>query len=180
MNATVKAEPVITTLLETDYFNVIDVDGYKIVKEPQAVNGVIIFGSLPNKNRVLIDLNRRAVGKVMRELPRGKIDLDNAETPEQAAIREFSEETGMEATDVRLIGHVHSNTSLIASSVAVCVVETDGVVRDKPDGEADRTVIASDLEIMGMMVDGTITDGHTLSAMMLVVAEETMASRNSA
>lgn len=178
MNAPVKAEPVITTLLSTDYFDVIDKDGYKIIKEPQAVNGVVVFSCLPDHRIVLIDLNRRAVGKVMREFPRGKIE--KGETPEQAAIREFGEETGMIATKVRLLGHVHSNTSLIASSVAVCFCETDGVVHEKSDGEADRTLIATYPELLGMMVNGTITDGHTLSAMMLVMAHETLAAQNAA
>jgi ADP-ribose pyrophosphatase len=172
MNAPVKAEPVITTLLSTKHFDVIDKDGYKIIKEPQAVNGVIVFACLPDSRIVLIDLNRRAVGKVMREFPRGKID--EGETPEEAASREFSEETGMLATNVRLIGHVHSNTSLIASSVAVCLVQTDGIVQGKSDGEADRTLITTYWELLRMMVDGSITDGHTLSAMMLVMAEETL------
>jgi ADP-ribose pyrophosphatase len=58
--------------------------------------------------------------------------------------------------------------------VAVCLVQTDGIVQGKSDGEADRTLITTYWELLRMMVDGSITDGHTLSAMMLVMAEETL------
>lgn len=176
MNSPLK-EPVVTVLLETDFFDVIDVNdgtrpvgkGYKIVREPKAVNGVVIVPALPDGRVVLASLMRKAIGQVSIEFPRGKIDND--ETPSEAAIREFEEETGMKALGVKQIGQFHSNTSLLASAVAVCMVSVSGEVGGGTDGEVDYTMIKSMAELRAMILAGEITDGHTLSALALVAAQ---------
>ncbi|MEF9673943.1 NUDIX hydrolase [Pseudomonas sp. PCH446] len=46
--------------------------------------------------------------------------MDRGETAGDAAARELLEETGWPALKVTELGLLHSNTSLIASAVAVC------------------------------------------------------------
>lgn len=170
-------EPVVTVLLETPFFDVIDINdgtrpvgkGYKVVKEPKAVNGVVVLPVLADGRIALASLMRRAIGQVSIEAPRGKIDDD--ETPEQAAERELLEELGMKALKVTLVGKLHSNTSLLSSSVAVCVASVSGEVESETDGEVEHTMIKSMREIKAMIGRGEITDGHTLSALMILICK---------
>lgn len=167
MNAPVKAEPVIKTLLKTNYFDVIEVDGYKIVREPQPVNGVVVIPVLPDGRVILASLKRRAIGAMSIEFPRGKIDA--GETAAEAAIRELREETSMEALKVKELGKVHSNTSLLSSCVSICVASVTGEVEGDTDGEVDHTMIKTMEELQDMIANGEITDGHTLSALMMLI-----------
>jgi ADP-ribose pyrophosphatase len=167
MNAPVNAEPVIKTLLSTKYFDVIDKDGYTIVKEPKPVNGVVVIPVLLDGRAVLGSLKRRAIDAMSIEFPRGKID--DGETAVEAAIRELREETGMEALKVKEIGKVHSNTSLLSSCVSICVASVTGKVEGKTDGEVDHTMIKTMEALQDMIAGGEITDGHTLSALMMLI-----------
>jgi ADP-ribose pyrophosphatase len=170
-------EPVITTLLSTKYFDVIDVndgtrpvgEGYKIVKEPKEVNGVVVIPVLPDGRLILASLLRRAIGKVLIEFPRGKID--DEESPCVAGVRELSEEIAMDAISIKQIGKLHSNTSLLSSSVAVCVADVSGLAGSETDGEVDHFMIKTLDEIRAMIREGEITDGHTLSALMMYLSE---------
>lgn len=176
MNAPLK-EPVVTVLLKTKFFDVIDVndgtrpvgEGYKIVKEPKAVNGVVVIPVLPDGRVALASLMRRAIGQMSIELPRGKID--DGETPEEAAARELGEEMGMKALKVKEIGKLHSNTSLLSSSVSVCVASVTGEVEGETDGEVDLAMIKTVEEVQRMIFCGEITDGHTLSALMMLTCQ---------
>lgn len=167
-------QPVITTLLSTRFFDVIDVndgtrpegEGYKIIKEPKPINGVVVVPVLPDGRVVLASLMRRAIGRMSIEFPRGKID--DGETAVQAAVRELLEETGMVALNTTEIGKLHSNTSLLASAVSVCIVEVSGDVSGETDGEVDNIMIKSIKDVQHMILRGEITDGHTLSALTLL------------
>ncbi|WP_050586079.1 NUDIX hydrolase [Pseudomonas syringae] len=177
MNATPKA-PVVTTLLSTRFFDVIDVNdgtrpeghGYKIIREPRPVNGVVVVPVLPDGRVVLASLMRRAIGQMSVEFPRGKIDDD--ETPAEAAVRELLEETGMVALQTIEIGTLHSNTSLLSSAVSVCIVEVSGDVSGETDGEVDKIMIKTRQDVQHMILRGEITDGHTLSALTLLSCHE--------
>jgi len=65
------------------------IDDY-YVKESRGF--AIIFGMTPDKRVVLVRQYKHGIGKVLLELPAGAIDP--GETPEQTAVREFTEETG--------------------------------------------------------------------------------------
>ncbi|MCF5706411.1 NUDIX domain-containing protein [Pseudomonas syringae] len=173
MNASTKA-PVVTTLLSTRFFDVIDVNdgtrptgqGYKIIKEPKPINGVVVVPVLPDGRVVLASLMRRAIGQMSIEFPRGKIDDD--ETPVEAAVRELLEETGMVALQTTELGMLHSNTSLLASAVSVCKVQVSGEVSGETDGEVENVMIKTLKEVQHMILSGEITDGHTLSALTML------------
>ncbi|ERO60712.1 MULTISPECIES: NUDIX hydrolase [Pseudomonas] len=157
-------------LLETPYFRVVREQGYFIIKEAQAVNGVVAIPTLADGRLMLADLRRRAIGGQSIEFPRGAIDA--GESPCDAAARELLEETGWQASQVRQLGLLHSNTSLIASAVAVCQVEIAEQQAGATDGEVDKVLWVSRQELLAMIAAGRITDGHTLSAAMMLLAHE--------
>lgn len=175
MSAAMK-EPVVTVLLETPFFDVIEVNdgtrpegkGYKIVREPKQVNGVVVIPVLEDGRVILASLMRKAIGQMSIEFPRGKID--NNETPCEAGIRELSEETGMNVLKIKELGKLHSNTSLLSSCVSVCLASITGEVEGITDGEVDKTMIKSVEEVMAMINRGEITDGHTMSALMMLIS----------
>ncbi|WMN20257.1 NUDIX hydrolase [Pseudomonas piscis] len=157
-------------LLQTPYFRVVREQGYFIIKEAQAVNGVVAIPTLADGRLMLADLRRRAIGGQSIEFPRGAIDA--GESPCDAAARELLEETGWQASQVRQLGLLHSNTSLIASAVAVCQVEIAEQQAGATDGEVDKVLWVSRQELLAMIAAGRITDGHTLSAAMMLLAHE--------
>ncbi len=155
-------------LLHTPYFDVVKERGYFIVKEAQAINGVVAVPILPDGRLMLAVLQRRAIGAQSIEFPRGAID--RGETASDAAARELQEETGWPALKVTELGLLHSNTSLIASAVSVCRVDIDGKAVDSTDGEVDSVLFVTLAQLTAMIAAGEITDGHTLSATMLLIA----------
>ena len=159
-------------LLQTPYFKVVREQGYFIIKEPQAVNGVVAVPTLADGRLMLVNLRRRAIGGQSIEFPRGSIDA--GERAVDAAARELLEETGWQASHVRELGLLHSNTSLIASAVAVCQVEIAEQQAATTDGEVDDLLWVSRQELMRMIAAGRITDGHTLSAAMMLLASESV------
>jgi len=58
-------------LLETPYFKVVRENGYFIIKEAQAVNGVVAVPTLADGRLMLVELKRRAIGGQSIEFPRG-------------------------------------------------------------------------------------------------------------
>lgn len=158
-------------LLETPYFKVVREQGYFIIKEARAVNGVVAVPTLADGRLMLVNLKRRAIGGQSIEFPRGAIDA--GESAVDAAARELLEETGWQASHVRELGLLHSNTSLIASAVAVCQVQIAEQQAAATDGEVDNLLWVSRQELLTMIATGQITDGHTLSAAMLLASEST-------
>jgi len=73
---------------------------------------------------------------------------------------------------VRQLGLLHSNTSLIASAVAVCQVQVTEQQSAATDGEVDHVLWVSRQELLAMIAAGRITDAHTLSAAMMLLAAE--------
>ncbi|MBI6882609.1 NUDIX hydrolase [Pseudomonas putida] len=165
-----------TVLLETPFFNVVDLNdgtrpegkGYKVVKEPKAINGAVIIPMLPDGKLILSNLFRRAIGTMSIEFPRGKVD--DGENPAEAAIRELMEELGMKALRVKELGKMHSNTSLLSSAVAIYAVSVTGEVEGETDGEVMSTMVKTPEEIQEMIFNGSITDGHTISALMMLIS----------
>src|SRR6187399_2537768 len=82
------------------------------------ITGVAVVPVIGN-SVVLVRMFRHAVNKVMLEVPRGFVDLD--ETPEQAALRELEEETGLVCRPERLVplGMCMPEAGLIAAQVAL-------------------------------------------------------------
>ncbi|MEU0393839.1 NUDIX hydrolase [Streptomyces sp. NPDC006208] len=85
--------------------------------------------------RVLMVRRRISEGELMWQFPAGGIEQD--ETPEQAAVRETLEETGLEVKAVRLLGQrVHPKTGREMSYTACEPVAGEAHVADADELDA--------------------------------------------
>lgn len=81
---------------------------------------IVIDGS-----RVLfIDVERPAVGRELRELPRGQADAAD-HSPEATAVRELLEETGLIAVESYLLGQIWAESGLSGDAVNVVQIRID-------------------------------------------------------
>jgi len=143
-------------------------DGYHVIKEPRPVNGVVILPILPSGDLLLARVYRRPIEAYSFEFPRGA--SDPGESLQETAARELLEETGYTAASIELLGYLHSNASLLSSSVGVCRVLIDGEGQSGTDGEASSLHHVSVSQLLAMVRNGEITDGHTLSAVMMAIS----------
>lgn len=159
MNAPTQA---FETLLETPFFDVIKRGKYFIVAEEHEVNAAVILAKTIDDRYVLVDHYRGAIDQDSLELPRGGRKPN--ETLLQTAKRELLEETGYASDSWALLGKVHTNTSLIRSSVEVYLAVNAVQVTSVTDGETKGTLTYSEAELKALIRGGKITDAHTLSA----------------
>ncbi|MGH3584699.1 MAG: NUDIX hydrolase [Pseudonocardia sp.] len=85
-----------------------------------------------NDGRVLMIRRREREGKLLWAFPGGGIEA--GESPEQAAVRETSEEVGLEVKAVKALGdRVHPQTGRHMSYVACEVISGDAFVGDEEE-----------------------------------------------
>lgn len=94
---------VVTKLFQFDDGSVHDFQTFD--KEGQQYAGVIAL--TPDNQVLVIEQFRAGPEKVFMEIPGGFVD--DGETPEQAASREFEEETGYKAGSLRYLGKVYKD-----------------------------------------------------------------------
>ena len=119
---------------------------------------------------VLVELFRYAVDAWSLEVPAGGSE---GEEPLVAAKRELLEETGLVARDWREVGRVHALNGVCSAAEHVFLargLSTAGGARQAEEGiTAVRTVPWA--QVVGLVRDGTITDGETVTALMLAAIE---------
>lgn len=76
----------------------------EIVRHKECVS---ILAVDDDKNVYLVEQYRKPIESVILEIPAGHIE--QGETPEQAAIRELKEETGMEATNIEYVNKYYTS-----------------------------------------------------------------------
>ena len=120
--------------------------------------------------KVLLVLQwRPAVGAACWELPRGFGDPQDADAT-ATATREVLEETGLTAASARLLGEIHPDTGLLASTVAVVEVLVDPAQeadRLPTDGETTASRWVDPAELASLVRGGGLRDGISLAALQL-------------
>ncbi|HET6747173.1 MAG TPA: NUDIX hydrolase [Candidatus Saccharimonadales bacterium] len=131
-------------------------------KDGQEFAGII---ALTKNNEVIIARQfRPGPEKIMDELPGGFVDA--GETPEEAARRELTEETGYKAGHVQYLGTFHKDVYMNAVWHAFIAFDCIKVTEPAPEGdeEVEVTTITIDEFISRAMHDGMTNHAAVLMA----------------
>ena len=142
-------------------------DGSEGVREYVTHPGaVVIIPVLPNGNLIFERQYRYPVGRVMLELPAGKIDLD--EDPLTTAQRELQEETGHTAREWRHLATMHPTIGYANERIEIYLAQglTSLGKNNLDEGEFLEVVELSLDDALSAIRVGELTDGKTLSAML--------------
>lgn len=160
------------TVYENPWFKVLQENQYHFIKEQGSDNGAIIIAKL-NELFLFVRVFRQAHQSYIVELPRGYGEIN--ETSVMAAIREFQEETGyiVLSENIEKIGTVKPNSSILCSNIPIFLAkiyeETKQDISLK-DKEIDKTIFLTKKEVYENILNGKISDGMSLSALMLYFA----------
>ena len=122
-----------------------------------------------NDEILMVRQYRYALGEVTLESPAGKLDPD--ETPENCALRELAEETGMTANKVVGLGKIYTSVGFCDEVIHMYAAVGLKPYELSPDEDEFLTlgkVPVTDLR--QMILDGEITDAKTVAAVLKVIA----------
>ncbi len=142
-------------------------DGSEGVREYVIHPGaVVIIPVLPNGKMIFERQYRYPVGRVMLELPAGKIDPE--EDPFNTAQRELQEETGHTAQQWRHLATMHPTIGYANERIEIYLAQqlTSLGKNDLDEGEFLELVELSLDEALVAIREGNLTDGKTLAAIL--------------
>ncbi len=131
---------------------------YWLVEKPSYV---LVIGE-SRKGLVLVREYRPGSGKMHLSFPAGFIDA--GETPEEAALREFREETGFHAANARLLAVFDAQAAWLNARCHVVYVEAS----DRPevtavDAEIDAVMVMDWDQVLEKVRAGEITEMHSVA-----------------
>lgn len=140
-------------------------EGYReIVKHP----GAVAVLAINNKgNVVLVEQYRRAVDKILFEIPAGK--LEKGENIDIAAQRELEEETGYKARKFTYLGKIYTAPGFTDEVIHIYKAEElyKGEV-NRDDDEFINVIEMSIEDIKKDIKEGNILDSKTISSIMFI------------
>lgn len=147
------------------------VTGEELTRDVVTHAPVVIIASIDVDEEVSIITRefRAGVNEVTTGLPAGFID--EGETPTDAAIREFKEETGYTAKNVIELGEVNSSegfTDEVAHLMLVTFDSKEETTVNFDDGEFVETELIPVGDLIGLAMDGTITSAQCVSAILRI------------
>ena len=122
-------------------------------------------------NTWLVGQERFTLGEYSWEVPMGGSDGDEA--PKDTAIRELKEETGLTATNYRLLMRVHTSNS-ITDEEGFVFVATD-LSEGEPDFDEEEDLSIRKLpldEAVDMVRRGEITDAVSVAALLRIALDQ--------
>ena len=141
---------------------------YDIVKNP---NACAIVALDRDDNVIMVRQFRQSAGKVLLEIPAGKID--RGEDPDTCAARELREETGYTAQNIeRLFG---ARVSPGFSTEIIYIYKATGLSLGETSFDEDEfieTVKVPLKEAREMIKKGEIEDGKTISGVLAVYCDK--------
>jgi ADP-ribose pyrophosphatase len=156
-------------LYSNKFFSVELKNRHFVVTEKFDCNGAVVVPLLENGNFLLVEHFRPAIGQISLEFPRGA--RDPGQDTAQTATRELLEETGYAGEAPEFLGNLHTNNSLIASSIDLFVIRNARQVTDQTDGEVAKTREVSKNELKALVSSGQITDSHSLASFAYLMAQ---------
>lgn len=178
MNSACKDSHLIETCIESESIwqgRLLDVrrdrvrlpDGSEGVREYIVHPGAVVIIPVLADGRLLFERQYRyPVGRVMLELPAGKIDPN--EDPLLTAQRELQEETGHTASYWRHLATMHPTIGYANERIEIYLAEGLNALGSNQldEGEFLEVIELSLPEAMDAVKNGDLTDGKTLSALL--------------
>ena len=134
-------------------------------------NGGAVLAAVTDEGKmVMVRQYRKPAGRVMLEVPAGKID--SGEEPLSAAIRELKEETGYTATEVKFMTSFYPSVGY--SEEVLYLYLCTGLEQGEPDPDENEAIDIEEMDVedlFSMIMKGRINDAKTLVAVMMVREE---------
>ena len=142
-------------------------DGSSSVREVIRHNGAVCVLPLTENGEVIcVRQYRYAVGKMMLELPAGKLDSKD-EDPRDAALRELREETGCSCRKLTFLGTMYGSPAILDEEIHLYLAEgLIGGEASPDEGEFLETVRIPLSKLVSMTLKGEIDDAKTQIAAM--------------
>jgi ADP-ribose pyrophosphatase len=133
-----------------------------LVTEKFQCSGAVAVALFADGDFLMIEHYRPAIDEISREFARGA--CEEGHTTAQTATKELLEETGYAGDEPEFLGKLHTNNSMIASSIDLYVIRNVKQVTQETDGEVARSLKVGKNELKESIRSGLITDSHTLAA----------------
>lgn len=144
-------------------------DGGRSTREYIRHNGAVAVLPLDAEGNVyLVRQYRYPFGRVMTEIPAGKLDTPD-EDHFEAAMRELKEETGFTSKKVTYLGDFIGSAAIIGETIYVYLAqELEGGEQDLDEDEFLNVVKMPLNELVEKIMNGDIADGKTVFAALKV------------
>ena len=130
--------------------------------------GVGILALEDDNTTYLVQQYRYPIEKVLLEIPAGKMDREN-EDPTEAAKRELSEETGIEAEEWTDLGYTLASPGFCDEALHMFLARGLKHKEQHLDDDEFLNVVKIPFdELVKQIMDGTITDAKTVSTTLKV------------
>lgn len=133
----------------------------EIVRHPGACGVVALTGA---GEVLLVRQMREAIRAALLEIPAGIYDVEG-EDPIECAAREVLEETGHSATDLEPLGTIYSSPGFTDEWMDLFMARVEDA--GGPGEEGIEVVRMPFVGAIEAVLDGRITDGHTVAALLL-------------
>lgn len=143
-------------------------NGHEATREVVEHSGAVAIVALTEQDEViLVRQYRHAVGKVMLEIPAGK--LEPGEQPEKCAHRELSEETGYHAKDLQLLFRFFSTPGFANEEMYLYLARGLTCHNQHTDDDESIEIMRIPLkEVIKMIKTGEIFDAKTIIGILAI------------
>ena len=136
----------------------------EVVEHP---GGVAILALDEENNVTLVQQYRYPFHQVLLELPAGKLDAGEDHRP--AALRELSEETGLEAGELTYLGHIYASPGFCDEALHMYLARDLTRARQHLDEDEFLDVVTMPFDtLVEQVMSGEITDAKTVATVLKV------------
>ncbi len=154
--------------LRKDKVTVRQGESYREIVEHRG--GAVIAAVKDDGTMPMVRQYRKAAGRVMLEVPAGKID-PGENNPEKTALRELKEETGYTAEHITLLTRMYPSVGY--SEEILYIYLCTGLTAGETDFDENEAIDIEEYaveELYHMVMEGKIEDGKSQTAILMVKA----------